>query len=87
MLEGAFGASHESTLNGILHGQVDYRLHEFGVLYDSHDFTYWPGFSLNPALWDLKRLRDSYRRRYKKDLGFDPADIRFVFRWVARLRR
>ncbi|CAM9726567.1 unnamed protein product [Phaeothamnion confervicola] len=37
-------------------GQGAGWLHEFGVMYASHAFSYWPGFSLNPALWDLRRL-------------------------------
>ncbi|CAN0141177.1 unnamed protein product, partial [Scytosiphon promiscuus] len=56
---------------------VEYRLHEFGMLGPSHSFTYWPGFSLNPALWDLARLDRSYRRKYGRKLEFDPTDIRF----------
>lgn len=47
-------------------------------MYPSHKFSYWPGFSLNPALWDLKRLDDSYRRKYHRHFAFDPADIRRV---------
>ncbi|CAN0483998.1 unnamed protein product, partial [Hapterophycus canaliculatus] len=55
---------------------VDYRLHEFGLLAPSHSFTHWPGFSLNPALWDLARLDGRYRRKYGRKLEFDPTDIR-----------
>lgn len=55
---------------------VEYRLHEFGLLYPLHAFTHWPGFSLNPALWDLERLGASYRRRYGRRFEFDPADSR-----------
>jgi len=29
-------------------------LHEFGVLKPTHDIAYWPGFSLNPAIWDFE---------------------------------
>ena len=36
----------------------EYREHEFGlVLRPPHGFSYWPGFSLNPGVWDLARLR------------------------------
>lgn len=59
-------------------GGVEYRLHEFGVMYPSHAFSYWPGFSLNPALWDLRRLDDGYRRKYGEPFRFNPADIRHV---------
>lgn len=55
---------------------VEYRLHEFGLMIPSHDFTYWPGFSLNPALWDLRRIGDSYRRKHGRRFQFDPDDTR-----------
>ncbi|KAF0695762.1 Aste57867_13452 [Aphanomyces stellatus] len=38
----------------------DYWLHEFGIVH--HRFGYWPGFSLNPAVWDLTRLRQCHKR-------------------------
>lgn len=56
--------------------KVEYRLHEFGLMSPSHRFAYWPGFSLNPALWDLARLDDSYRRKYGQKFEFDPEDTR-----------
>lgn len=55
---------------------MEYRLHEFGLLAPSHSFAHWPGFSLNPALWDLARLDGSYRQKYGRKLEFNPADIR-----------
>lgn len=57
-------------------GGVEYRLHEFGLLSPLQGFAHWPGFSLNPALWDLERLHGSYRRKYGRKFEFDPADIR-----------
>lgn len=57
--------------------KVEYRLHEFGLASPSHGFAYWPGFSLNPALWDLARLDDTYRRKYGRKFDFDPKDIRY----------
>lgn len=57
--------------------RVEYRLHEFGVMYPSHDFTFWPGFSLNPALWDLRRLNGSYRRKHGRPLDFNPTIVRY----------
>ena len=31
---------------------------QFGTLHPDHaGFTYWPGFSLNPGLWDVALLR------------------------------
>jgi len=34
-----------------------YLLHEFGFLDATRDFSYWPGLSFNPALWDLQFIR------------------------------
>jgi protein O-GlcNAc transferase len=31
-------------------------VHEFAVLDPAHSFAYWPGFSLNPGVWDLAKL-------------------------------
>ena len=39
---------------------IEYRVHEFGTLESGHHFTYWPGFTLNPAIWDLESLRRLY---------------------------
>lgn len=55
---------------------VEYRLHEFGLLSPLHGFSHWPGFSLNPALWDLVRLKGSYRRQYGRQFEFDSVDDR-----------
>ncbi|KAJ0411173.1 hypothetical protein ATCC90586_008889 [Pythium insidiosum] len=35
---------------------VRFFRHEFGLSDPLHKFAYWPGFSLNPAVWDLARL-------------------------------
>ncbi|CAM9444595.1 unnamed protein product, partial [Ectocarpus fasciculatus] len=56
---------------------VEYRLHEFGLLSPLSTFAYWPGFSLNPAVWDLARLDGSYRRKYGRKMEFNETDIRF----------
>lgn len=41
--------------------QFPYQLHEFALLpvytHRNHDFSYWPGFSLNPGLWDVKKIQ------------------------------
>lgn len=55
---------------------LEYRLHEFGVMHPSHDFSYWPGFSLNPALWNLTSLDHSYRQTHGRPLRFDSQNIR-----------
>ena len=49
---------------------VPYRLHEFGTVHPDHQFTYWPGFTLNPALWDLVALSST-------GLSFSTTDSRF----------
>ena len=36
--------------------RIEYNIHEFGSVYGDHTFTYWPGFSLNPGVWDLALL-------------------------------
>jgi hypothetical protein len=42
---------------------IPYSLHEFGLVPVSgaygdriHEFTYWPGLSFNPGLWDLETI-------------------------------
>ncbi|GMI07997.1 hypothetical protein TrVE_jg13318 [Triparma verrucosa] len=47
----------------------EYVEHEFGTVHPLHEFTYWPGFSLNPGIWDLRRLRR----------GLEGVGERFVF--------
>ena len=48
--------------------------HEFGSLHPDHQFSYWPGFSLNPGLWDLERLRAGMA---EVGVRFDVEDDRF----------
>ena len=50
---------------------VPFLEHEFGVVYPNHQFSYWPGFSLNPGIWDIQRLQQ------KMTLTFDAEDERF----------
>ncbi|KDO28601.1 hypothetical protein SPRG_06457 [Saprolegnia parasitica CBS 223.65] len=38
-------------------GSVSYKVLEFGVADPTHKMAHWPGFSLNPAVWDLDRLK------------------------------
>jgi hypothetical protein len=50
---------------------IPYSLHEFGLaplegIKDTyggrdHDFSYWPGLSLNPGLWDLKIVNEKMK--------------------------
>ena len=61
---------------------ISYRLHEFGAL--AHDFSYWPGFTLNPAVWDLDALSESWAHYCGKEqltpgnlLRFNTTDRRF----------
>ena len=55
-----------------------YRLHEFGTLETSHGFTYWPGATLNPAVWDLDAFMAS---KGSGTLHFDEDDQRFEQSW------
>ena len=46
---------------------MSYAEHEFGVAYKEHKFAYWPGFSLNPAIWDLERIRGAIQIEFNED--------------------
>jgi protein O-GlcNAc transferase len=60
------------------HNTIHYKLHEFATVDPTHTFSYWPGFSLNPGVWDvvaLKRLginfseeMELFERRFALDL-------------------
>ena len=83
---------------------IPYGLHEFGLTpYTSyvyggrnHEYSFWPGFSLNPAVWDLTLLTDLldrcmedsnvqsnlYPGSYSMAL-FDETDIEFEHKFTA----
>ncbi|KAH8073366.1 protein N-acetylglucosaminyltransferase [Aureococcus anophagefferens] len=42
-----------------------------------HAFTYWPGFTLNPALWDLRALACAFFDVLGEAPVFDPDDAEF----------
>lgn len=46
-----------------------YRLHEFGTTRAEHAFSFWPGFTFNPAMWDLDALRCALARAEEWDLA------------------
>lgn len=63
---------------------ISYSLHEFGYISTAsktsssiypfnriHDFTYWPGFSFNPGLWDM----NSIRYYLKDDIDWKNGDM------------
>jgi len=52
---------------------IEYLEHEFGIVEYGHEFSYWPGFSLNPGVWDLERIKDAWGG----DFVFDVDDKRF----------
>jgi len=54
-------------------GEIHYNVHEFGVTGQQHPFTYWPGFTLNPAMWNVPVLR----ARVQAAGGFNSTDPRF----------
>jgi hypothetical protein len=53
-------------LPGLLRQPVEYRLHEFGLLGADHAFGYWPGFTLNPALWDVAALNAKLHAHHQR---------------------
>lgn len=72
--------------------EVRYNLHEFGAM--EHDFSYWPGLSLNPGLWDLSLIQcalstttgqqPSPEQQEQAAMMFDPQDPRFEQSWSLR---
>ena len=56
---------------------IDYRLHDYGTVEPGHAFTYWPGFSLNPALWDVRRLQCAFSESFDEPPVFNSSDARF----------
>ena len=56
---------------------IDYRLHDYGTVEPGHAFTYWPGFSLNPALWDVRRLQCAFFESFGEPPVFNSTDARF----------
>jgi len=69
---------------------ITYSLHEFGSMDPHHDFSYWPGLSLNPALWDLVLLRQAMTTTTTSSGGgtgssmFDEGDDRFEQSWSLK---
>jgi hypothetical protein len=55
---------------------VEFRVHEFGAFGDK-GFGFWPGFSLNPAVWDLDALDSIASSDGGGSLEFDTNDRRF----------
>ena len=56
-----------------------YRLHEFGTTRSEHAFSFWPGFTFNPAMWDLDALRCALSRAEKWKAISDEEKI--TLRW------
>jgi hypothetical protein len=52
--------------------KIEYMKHEFGTA-EGHAFSYWPGFSLNPGLWDLNLLLSKQDGKFR----FNSTDMRF----------
>ncbi|CAN0234691.1 unnamed protein product [Ectocarpus fasciculatus] len=61
----------------------DTKFLNVGGWHRRHDFSYWPGFSLNPGLWDVPRIADKFRaicsqrKEFNADIGFtgDPSQM------------
>jgi hypothetical protein len=61
-----------------------YLLHEFGVLDGAMRFSYWPGLSLNPGLWDVELLQRELGRvlpAHRAKQPFDETDPHFERRF------
>ena len=56
---------------------TNYRLHDYGTVEPGHAFTYWPGFSLNPGLWDVRRLACAFDAAFGEGPVFNTSDARF----------
>lgn len=89
-----YASNRSGSLNA---NRFPFSLHEFGIppvaigrrntsaQNDNrrHDFSYWPGFSLNPGLWDVPRIADKFRaicsqrKEFNADIGFtgDPSQM------------
>ena len=68
---------------------IPYALHEFGLLDVPeafgdrlHEFSYWPGLSFNPGLWDIGKIRQTlWRCKYDSDNVFSETDDEFEHRF------
>ena len=74
--EGGEGGATDPSRQARARG-IEYNIHEFGSVYGDHTFTYWPGFSLNPGVWDLAQLRASFERAHGLPLRFNTSERRF----------
>jgi len=55
---------------------IKYRVHEFGIIHPDHDIAYWPGFSLNPAVWNLHEIKKVFFQQ-GSGLHFNETDRLF----------
>ena len=70
---------------------IPYSLHEFGLLSSSdrfsdgrvHDFSNWPGLSLNPGLWDLRAIHRAVTSCRGSSHMFDTDDTLFEQRFAV----
>ena len=87
-------SSSFSASSSALPDDTKYRLHEFGILDDA--FSYWPGLSFNPGLWDVIAVKAALSRilggtNNNSRPVFDLCDAHFEQRfsattWLAGLR-
>ena len=66
---------------------IDYRLHDYGTVEPGHAFTYWPGFSLNPGMWDVRRLQCAFFESFGEPPVFNSTDALRAVLFLAGLRR
>ena len=79
-----------STVNGST-VDIPYSLHEFGMLTSSdrlsdgrvHEFSNWPGLSLNPGLWDLRTVYRAVASCRGSSHMFDTDDTLFEQRFAV----
>jgi len=62
---------------------IPYSLHEFGLAalsseafhnHRNHEFSYWPGFSFNPGIWDIHAIRRALMRCMDSENANDDDD-------------
>lgn len=60
-----------------------YLVHEFGLLDEATVFSYWPGLSFNPGLWDLRAIVGGFEQLGIGPSIFNEADPHFEQRFAV----
>ena len=69
---------HIGKAASLSESSLTYQLHDFASQKPGDDFNYWPGLSLNPALWNLDQLKHLYakyslKNRQVSGVELDPS--------------